>query len=150
MKHDPSHDPKVPRGVLIAAGALMLVSIGLAAWGRSTQVAAQDPAAQDAPAESVRLRFADRDDGAVRVLGEDGREIAVLAPEEHGFVRGVARGMYRTRRLESLPPDAPFELARMPDGAFVLRDPETGHRVELRSFGQDNYASFAQLLEAAR
>jgi hypothetical protein len=57
--------------------------------------------------------------------------------------------MFRTRKLESIGREAPFLLGRTEDGRFVLQDPETGHSVELRSFGRTNYESFDWLMREA-
>jgi len=141
------HEQKVPRPILVGAAILIALSIGIAAVGRSNRVAAEEAREVD----GVELRFADREDGAVVVLDADtGREVLVVEPEGDGFLRGVLRGMFRTRMLESVDRDAPFVLGRQPDGRFVLSDPETGHQVELRSFGRTNYETFAHLLDASR
>jgi putative photosynthetic complex assembly protein len=76
--------------------------------------------------------------------------VATIAPETNGFVRGVLRGMFRTRKLESLGHDARFRLAREADGRLTLQDPQTGRQVELDSFGPTNSAAFADLLVAGR
>jgi len=39
----------------------------------------------------------------------------------------------------------PFELSAYVDGKLVLRDPATGERIHLESFGAGNAAVFAQL-----
>lgn len=140
------HEQTVPRGALIGAAVLLVATLGLAARARSahepTDVAA-------AGVTSVReLRFEDRPDGAVAVLdAETGKEVGLVNPAEGGFVRGVMRGLFRTRKLESIPPDARFRLIRQRDGGLVIEDPESGHTVNLRSFGDTNHASFARLLE---
>ena len=142
------HNQRVPRGAIIGAGALMLATIGLAAWGRSAQT--QGPVvSSDAPA--VMLHFADREDGAVVVSeAESHREVAVLAPGSNGFVRGVLRSLTRTRRMESIGRDTPFRLSREADGRLLLSDPESGRAIELRSFGRTNYEAFARLYVQGR
>ncbi|HJL15008.1 MAG TPA: photosynthetic complex assembly protein PuhC [Sandaracinaceae bacterium LLY-WYZ-13_1] len=143
------HDTKVPRGVLLGAGAMMLFTIAIAAFARSERMAAEDVEAS--PRISVELRFEDRPDGSVAALDPaTDREVHVVAPESGGFVRGVLRGVFRTRHLESMSRHEPLRLTRDADGRLELFDPQSGHRVELRSFGHTNYESFAQILEAAR
>ena len=142
------HEQHVPRPVLIAAGLLMVFAIGLAATARSAQL--EDPTPRAAVLESVELRFTDRDDGGISVFGEGGAEVYRVQPESNGFIRGVLRGMYRTRRIEGRGPDEPFVLERLRDGKLQIRDPQTGHEVELRSFGHTNYEAFVAVLEAAR
>ena len=145
----PQHDDiVVPRGVLIAAGIVMLFSIGLAGAARQAHLAA--PAAPKAPPKAmVEVRFHDAPDGTIRMLDAvDGRELAVVPARSDGFIRGVLRGMFRTRKLESMDRDARFRLAREADGHLTLEDPQTTRRIELDSFGPDNAAAFARLLEA--
>jgi putative photosynthetic complex assembly protein len=142
------HTIVVPRGALLGAGAVIVLSIGLAAAARNARV--HSPAVPLAPPRQViELRFADRADGSI-VVGDaaTGREVSVLPARSSGFVRGVLRGMFRNRKLESMGPDARFRLAREADGRLTLIDPETGRRVDLDSFGPTNSASFAELLAA--
>lgn len=139
------HEQRVPRGALIGAAALILATLGLAAEARLSP-AAQAPAA--AIATSMELRFEDRTDGSVAVLDAvTGREVGIVNPAEGGFVRGVMRGLFRTRKLESIDPAARFRLIQRSDGGLVIEDPESGHTVDLRSFGGTNYTAFARLLE---
>lgn len=141
------HEQTVPRGALIGAAALILATLGLAAEARHSR--ATDDAQAVAVVSSRDLRFEDRPDGAVAVLDADsGREVGRVNPAEGGFVRGVMRGLFRTRKLESIDPDARFRLIRHGDGGLVIEDPQSGHTVDLRSFGDTNYASFARLLES--
>jgi len=140
------HDQKVPRPIIAAAAALMAATIGLAALGRAR--IAPDAGVEQTP--HVELRFEDRDSGAVAVIDHATDEEVWLVPAESGgFVRGVLRGVYRTRHLESVGQEPPLELWRRGDGELMLSDPETGHEVELRSFGHTNHDSFAEILAAA-
>lgn len=143
------HAPRVPRGVLVGAAALLIASLALAAKARSVDeaVGRSDAAVVD----GMRLRFEDRRDGSVAAIdATTGREVAVVGPEQGGFVRGVMRGMFRTRKLESIPRETEFRLLRLADGALVIEDPASGRRVDLRSFGDTNYHAFAALLAPAR
>lgn len=144
-------DIPVPRGVLFAAGALLVASIGLAAFARHERLAeeAAAPAAPRAIA-SAMLRFEDREGGAIAVLdAATGREVTTVAPATNGFVRGVLRGMFRTRKLESMDRKATFRLAREATGRLVLDDLESGRHVDLDSFGPTNAEAFASILAAA-
>lgn len=140
------HEQRVPRGAILGAAALMVSTIAIAALARSS-----DPPATETPnLRTVDMRFEDRPDGSVAILDANtAEEIALLAPESNGFIRGVLRGMFRTRKLESIPRDDPFRLAEKTDGQLVLYDPSSGHEVELRSFGHTNYEAFASLLPAS-
>lgn len=143
------HEQKVPAFVLVSAAALMAFTIVVAAAARSAPSATADDAPP--PVAVAELRFEDRADGSVGVLdARTEREVAVLAPGGHGFERGVLRGMFRTRMLESIGTDEPFVLSREADGRLVLHDPSSGREVELRSFGRTNYESFLALLDAAQ
>ncbi|MFN9808593.1 MAG: photosynthetic complex assembly protein PuhC [Deltaproteobacteria bacterium] len=142
------HEQRVPRPALLGALVLMIFTILIAGAGR--RMAVTDRASREPPRRAADLRFEDRDDGSVAALDpEDGREIAIIEPGSNGFIRGVLRGMFRTRRLESVPPQEPFRLSEEADGRLVLTDPRSGRHVELRSFGGTNYDAFAALLNAA-
>lgn len=141
------HTQKVPLGALVGAALLMAASIALAAVARTDH----DASAVDASAAvaSVDLRFVDRPDGSVAVLeATTGREVHTVAPGTGGFVRGVLRGMYRTRKLEAMGAEASFRLWRRDDGRLFLDDPESGRHVDLNSFGATNERAFAVILDA--
>jgi putative photosynthetic complex assembly protein len=144
------HNQTVPRSVLLGAAAMILLSLGLAASARRAHRA--EVPVQAAPALAVlQVRFEDRPDGSIAMLDADsGRELSLVPPRSNGFIRGVLRGMFRARRLESLGREGHFRLAREADGRLSLQDPQTGRRVELDSFGPTNSAAFAQLLVAGR
>jgi putative photosynthetic complex assembly protein len=149
---DHHHDQAVPRGALLGAAALMLFSITVAAVARRTHLA-QEAAATSSPKplESFEVQFEDRPGGTLAVLdARTGQEVSDVAPGTNGFIRGVLRGMFRTRKLESMGHDATFLLARQADGRLTLEDSQTGRRVDLDSFGPTNSAAFAGLLAAGR
>lgn len=143
------HEQRVPKGALLGAGALLLVTFALAAHARVTNASDAARAHAEAPAvvQQVELRFEDRSDGSVAVLeASTSREVHVVPPAEGGFVRGVMRGMFRTRKLESIPAQGHFRLTLYADEALVLEDPHSGRRVDLRSFGPTNEAAFSRML----
>lgn len=144
------HAQTVPRGALFGAAFLIVGSLGLAASARSAHLS--EPVKAAAPArEFVDVRFEDRPDGTLAVIGADsGREISAIAPGTNGFIRGVVRGMFRNRKLESMGHDGRFRLAREAEGRLTLVDPQTGRRVDLDSFGPTNSAAFATILIAGR
>lgn len=144
---DHHHDQTVPRGALLGAAALILATFAFAAQARMG-AAADSSSTELAVRASIDLRFEDRADGSVAVLdAATDQEIDVVPPAEGGFIRGVMRGMNRTRMLESVSRHDSYRLLRLADGALVLDDPQSGRRVDLRSFGDTNYQSFARLLE---
>jgi len=139
---------EVPRGVLVAAGALVTATLVLAAWARldRPQLVAAPPAKA-----SLEVRFEDRPDGSVVML-EPGssRELARVPPASNGFIRGVLRGLFRERKLEAMGRAGTFLLERGADGRLSLEDRATGRRIDLGAFGPDNTAAFARLLEQGR
>jgi putative photosynthetic complex assembly protein len=149
--HHHHHEQRVPKAALLGAAGLIIATLALSAEARIER--RSDAATTTAPAvqDSVDLRFEDRPDGGVAVLdAATGREVEVVPPAQGGFVRGVMRGMFRTRMLESIPQGDCFRLMALVDGSLVLEDPQSGRRVDLRSFGATNYEAFARLLVAAR
>lgn len=143
------HAIAIPRAVLIGAAAIMLLSIGLSAGARQVRLMQATPAARTL--ESIEVRFEDRKDGAIAVLdATTEREISSVPPRTGGFVRGVLRGLFRARKLESIARSARFRLARERDGHLSLTDPQTARRIELASFGPTNHAAFEQIFLAGQ
>ncbi|HRC38442.1 MAG: photosynthetic complex assembly protein PuhC [Rubrivivax sp.] len=136
----------MPRGPLMAIGALLLVTlVGVAA----VRLSGADIREPDAAAVATRsLRFEDRPDGSVAVLDAvSGRQFHAIQGEA-GFLRGALRAMARERRKQGLGSAPAFELIARADGRLTLSDPATGERVDLESFGPTNAGAFAQLLTA--
>ena len=144
------HHQNVPKAALLGAAALIVTSICLAAGARQARLSDRAPPPR-AGADAVFVRFEDRPDGALAMLDADtGRELTRVPPRSNGFVRGVLRGMFRSRKLESMGRNARFRLAREADGHLTLEDEELSRRIQLDSFGPSNSAAFAELLAAAR
>lgn len=144
------HAQTVPRAALFGAAALMLATIALAAGSRRAHLA--EPPPHVSPAlESATLTFEDKPDGTLAVLdASTRREVTRVAPQTNGFIRGVLRGMFRQRKLESIDRSAEFLLAREASGRLTLTDPASGRKVDLDSFGPTNSEAFAAILVAAR
>jgi putative photosynthetic complex assembly protein len=141
---DPTRPNSMPRGVLLAAAALVGFAILSAMGARVSGIGTTElPAA--APVEGRELRFEDRVDGGVAVF-EDGRIVHVVAPGTNGFLRGVLRGLARERKLRGVRAELPFRLTRWADGRLSVEDPATGRSVDLGAFGPANWAAFAQIL----
>jgi putative photosynthetic complex assembly protein len=135
------HD--VPRGALLAAGALILAAVLAVAIVRLSGVDIRTP---EAPVFAGReLRFVDRADGSIVVSDSNGETVQVITGEA-GFVRGVLRALARERMRRGVGPEQPFQLTAHTDGRLMLSDPVTGERVGLEAFGATNAAVFAQLL----
>jgi putative photosynthetic complex assembly protein len=141
---------KVP---LMLMGGIVLISLALTAsvqlgfFERSAvpEVARAEKGIQ--PVATRSLRFFDEPDGTVRV--EDGDRTMVLgrfATGEGGFIRATVRSLVHQRRIREIGAEVPFELTEWDDGGMTLRDPATGFRVEVSSFGPDNRAVYAAML----
>lgn len=139
-----SHDETIPKSLLYAAAALVLVSLVGVATVRLSGTTIHSPDAS--PVLTRSLRFEDRADGSVAVIdGKTGVEVERVQGEA-GFLRGALRALARERRLRELGPEAAFELIGRADGRLTLVDPATGGRIDLDSFGPTNAGSFVHLL----
>jgi putative photosynthetic complex assembly protein len=141
-------DRPFPRGALVAACLMIVLSLTAATLARTTGIGRDEPVL--AAAQTTRtVQFADRADGAVVVTdATNGREVAVLAPGTNGFVRGVMRGLARNRRLAGIGDVPPFQIIQRVDGRLDLVDPSTGRDIALEAFGHTQVEAFAMLLNA--
>ena len=138
----------IPRALLRAMAALALSSLALVSYARLTDRPLEGvPAMHDVAAERM-LGFTRPEGGGVRVT-EDGAEILRMTGREAGFIDAYTAALERRRVVSRADPAAPIRVARFADGHVVLIDPETGWRVDPRSFGQDSQAVFAAFLPAA-
>ena len=141
--------PKLPRGFIMAACGMALLSLVMASIARLTGYQPDRPPPSTA-VEVRDLRFVDRPDGAVLVYdAADGRLTIRVQPGTNGFVRGVLRGLVRDRRAYHIGSGPPFRLTRWADGRLSLDDPSTGHHVDLEVFGPTNAGAFAEILTAS-
>ena len=140
---------RVPRGMLLAAAALIVMAGGMAATARATGTGSVRIAtAEPARALAVReLRFADRADGGIVVTdAATGAVVHQVEPNTNTFIRGAMRGLAYRRRAGGVGADAPFRLSRWPGGRLTLEDPATGALLDLAAFGPSNADAFAILL----
>ena len=146
MSNAHTHPDPLPRGLLMAMAALVLVALaGVSAVRLSgTEVRAPDAA----PALSRSLKFSDASDGGVLVIDARSGEQVAHVQGEGGFLRGALRVMARERRMRGLGGEAPFELVGRADGRLTLLDPATGQRIDLEAFGPTNAGAFAALLRS--
>lgn len=139
----------VPRGILLAAAALILLASSLAFTARRTGTGAvliAAPAAETT-AQSRELRFADRADGAIVVTdAATGATVEVVAPGTNTFIRGALRGLAFDRRRAGIGSEPPFRLTLWRDGRLTLTDPTTAVTLDLDAYGPDNRVAFASLL----
>jgi putative photosynthetic complex assembly protein len=143
-----STDTKFPRWFLIGASALVLSSVALTGIARTTGFGISR-VAQTEVTRSVDIRFVEMPDRTMRVLRlDDGAELAVLAADGSGFLRGVVRSLFRQRLLAKLDRDAPFQLAQRVDGKLFISDRAISSRIELDGFGPTNTQSMIAVLNA--
>jgi putative photosynthetic complex assembly protein len=139
-----SHDPTLPRGVLTAVGALVLITVGAVAAVRLSGIDIREPDA--AAAQSRALRFADTRDGQIAVIDAASGQTLTQIAGEGGFIRGALRALARERKIRGLDGSQPFVLIGRADGRLTLEDPATGQRIDLESFGPMHAGTFARLL----
>jgi putative photosynthetic complex assembly protein len=143
------HAQEVPRGALVGALVLILATLAIAASASVARHRSHDTSAPSVPVQSFEARFVDAPDGSILVTdATNGREVITIAPGADNFIRGVLRGMFRSRKLEAIGHEAPFTVARDADGRLTISDRETGRTVDLGSFGPTNAAAFARVLAA--
>jgi len=149
MTTKPLPSSNLPALPLTAMAALVLSSLIGVAVVRLSGVSAVQQA--DAPTVSMRaLRFEDGADGGILVLdAASGQVLDTVPPGTNGFLRSTMRGLVRERKRQGLGPETPFELLARADGRLTLRDPGTGRRIDLESFGPTNAHAFVRLLPTA-
>lgn len=150
MTPEAAHDDNrelVPRVLLRAVGAMLILVLAMVTWARLTGLppAALPPEGPVAQERELHI-FGDLT-GSARVLDVDGTMVADLGPTQGGFIAGVARSLTLKRRQAGVDPAAPVRLVRYVDGRLALKDDFTGWRAELIGFGKDNAAAFARLLQ---
>jgi putative photosynthetic complex assembly protein len=147
--HIRGHDEiDVPRIVLRAVIALMIVSVIAAVWGRQTGRGTLMTAPSTA-AQERSLSFGDAPDGALRVTDAvSGQVVALLSSGQDGFIRGVLRGLARGRAVNRVEGGDVYVLTRWDDGRLSITDPVSGERFDLNAFGKDNLWAFARLLKS--
>ena len=139
-----AHHTQTPRGLLLAAFALVMFSITATAVGRWSDVGAVHMPASTA-VETLLLRFEDLDDGGVAVRdARDQRTIYKVEPQTTGFIRATLRGLARERMRAGVGPEIPFALIRWSNGSISLHDETSGRRIDLDAFGPTNAQAFAQ------
>ncbi len=140
------HPDNVPLPALIAAGAVIGISILVAAVGGHHGA----PAPETSPPVASRLLgFADLPDGTVGITDmATGGSVAVLPRGQDNFIRAIVRQLVLARRDAAPEPQIPFRLTAWRDGRLTLVDEKTGHSVDLEAFGATNEGDFARLLSA--
>lgn len=132
---------------IYALGAMLLATLAVVAWERYQHVNAPAPV-EVAAAWERTLRFQDTPEGDIAVIDAGTEQVVARYQGEHGFLRGSLRALARERALRGLGPAQPFQLIGHVDGRLTLRDPATGQRIALESFGPTNAAVYARLRDA--
>jgi putative photosynthetic complex assembly protein len=141
----PAQQEVLPRGVLMAIGALVLVSVAGTAAVRLSGISIHEP--DTAALASRSLRFEDTADGSVLVIDAATGTQAARLEGEQGFLRGILRALARERKQNGpTGSEQPFDLVYRTDGRLTLVDPVTGRHIDLESFGPKNAGVFARLL----
>jgi putative photosynthetic complex assembly protein len=138
---------------VLACGALVTLSLALAAWSSWTRGGEASDSANpvEFTAAAARdIRFEDRSGTVAVIDARSGGLIEQLPVGADAFVRATMRSLARDRRLTGLGAEVPFRLARQHDGHLVLIDPATGRSVALAAFGATNERAFARFLDAAQ
>ena len=145
--HRPAQPEKIPAVLLRSVAFLIVCSLTIvtAATITGRPVTSTPPASPTVAATQFVLDA--EMSGAVRITAPDGALIADLAPEQGGFISGVARVIEFNRRKAKLPLDAPVTLTRGENGRLAIHDPQTGWSADLMGFGADNARAFARLLD---
>ncbi len=138
----------VPKGALVGALVLILLSIALAAASRLTGLGRTALGAPDAGAVTREIRFERGPDEAIVVRDErTGQPLASFGAQSGGFVRGSLRALGYERERRGLTLEgAPFRIVEWRNGRLTLDDPATGYHVELNAFGPDNLEAYRRLL----
>jgi putative photosynthetic complex assembly protein len=132
--------------VLIGAAILISFTIAVAAFVRLTGIGKDEN--EFAPAVVERqLYFHEIDPNTIEVIADGGR-IATLDANDDGFIFGVLRGLGHNRKVNEADMGQPYVVSQRADGRILLEDPMTGDQLDLRAYGVDNAAAFAELLRA--
>lgn len=133
-----------PKWVLQAMGSLLLFALLSVA---AVRITGNGPDQLRSVVVNERsIRFEDRPDGGIAVIDGATGQLLEAVHGEQGFMRGVVRALARERRTRQMGPEQAFLLTSRADGRLTLSDPETGHSVELESFGPTNAGVFARFL----
>jgi putative photosynthetic complex assembly protein len=81
----------------------------------------------------------------VRITTPGGAE--TRAGAEAGFIDAYTDALTRKRELAGVDPALPVRVIALEDGRIIVVDPETGWRVDPRSFGPDSQGVFARFVE---
>ena len=144
-----------PKRALIGAGALIgvtLILTGAVSFGFIGKPGTANEVRTErhmAVRSERTLVFSDHPGGVLLINDVDSKAVvrAMMPGEKSGFIRGVLRSFGRERRAKNVDAKTAYRLTLWVDYSLSLKDLGTGRIVELGSFGPDNRAAFAALLE---
>lgn len=87
------------------------------------------------PIASYDLAFQKIEAGGMRIVDlRDQSELAIVPESGEGLLRNAVRGLERTRTVEGLAINAPYQLILWPEDKITLSDPLTNRHIPLTSF----------------
>jgi putative photosynthetic complex assembly protein len=144
--HEHARDETIPRFLLRSMLAVIVFAFAAIIIAQNTGLGLR-LTPESSPVEQRTLLFEDQPAGETIVRDADtGRIVALLEADGDGFIRGVLRGLTRTRATMRVEGEEVFLLTLWEDGRLSIADPATGERFDLNSFGRDNLNAFARLL----
>ena len=143
----------IPKPALIGAGLLIAVTLAMTAAGtaglyKTPKVAAAEARAAIPVSASRHLVLQARDDGSILV--RDPQTDAVLrtiAPNEGGFIHYSMVGLRYSRTSHGLDPRVNIMIERFQDGRLMVREIDTGVRIDVIGYGPTNVASYTALMD---
>lgn len=84
--------------------------------------------------------------GTVTITDPDGALISDLAAQEAGFISSIERVFFRERSKIGADHSSPIFIQLRAGDKITIHDPQTGHIVDMSSFGSDNIKNFARFL----
>lgn len=144
--HHHHHDNNVPLPALIAIGALLATVLVFVTISQATGLGQQVAPPLDVK-EAHLINFTDEEDGGVAVWNAAGEQVHLYPSETGGFVRTAMRALTLHRQTLGIGKEPPFRLVETYNRRLIIEDPATGRHVALESFGDDNTAQFALIMD---
>ncbi|MEL6677405.1 MAG: photosynthetic complex assembly protein PuhC [Pseudomonadota bacterium] len=143
-------DERIPRALIVAVAAFLVVVLTLVAIARLTGAPPQAMPPVSAVHSDRMLAMERTADGGMIVHdATTGALIVELSPQRAGFIGGVWRVVLFERRKTGADPAAPLRLVRWEDGRLSLLETTSDWRMELIGFGATNLEAFARLMHPA-
>ncbi|MEM9233974.1 MAG: photosynthetic complex assembly protein PuhC [Pseudomonadota bacterium] len=141
------NSPPSEKFALMGAAALVILAVGVVAVSRLTGAGQLLPQNYQS-ADTIELVFLDAEDGSVRIEdAQTGELLSSFSEGEAGFARNALRGLFYSRQVHGIRPDAPISLGHSDNGLLILSDSFTNQTITLDAFGDSNAEQFLALLE---